>query len=104
MENFYLRQFKRTTDTYKELLQTVAEVLGTKNLLIPVPVWLGWSVAQLIGRVQHDIFLTRQEIGALMANLLTSSAPATGGISLREYLRENRETVGRTYANELRRR
>jgi NADH dehydrogenase len=89
---------------YKELLQTVGKTLGTKNLLMPVPVWLGYSVASLIGRVQHDIFLTKPEIGALMANLLTSSAPATGGISLRDYLRENRETVGRTYANELRRR
>ena len=89
---------------YKELLQTVAGAIGTKNRLIPVPVWLGWSVAQLIGKVQNDVFLTRQEIGALMANLLTSSAPATGNISLREYLHKNRETVGRTYANELRRR
>jgi len=89
---------------YKELLQTVAQAVGTKNLLMPVPVLLGWSVAQLIGKVQSDIFLTRQEIGALMANLLTSSAPATGGISLRDYLRENRETIGKTYANELRRR
>ncbi|MCL2119025.1 MAG: NAD(P)H-binding protein [Planctomycetaceae bacterium] len=89
---------------YKELLQTVAEALGTRNLLMPVPVWLGWSVAKLIGRVQHDIFLTRQEIGALMANLLTSSAPATGNISLREYLLENRETIGKAYANELQRR
>ena len=89
---------------YKDLLQTVAGILGTKNLLMPVPVWLGYSVAGLIGRMQHDIFLTRHEIGALMANLLTSSAPATGGISLREYLRENRETIGRAYANELSRR
>jgi len=89
---------------YKELLQTVAKVIGTKNLLMPVPVWLGYSVAGLIGRVQHDIFLTKPEIGALMANLLTSSAPATGCISLCEYLCENRETVGKTYANELRRR
>jgi NADH dehydrogenase len=89
---------------YKELLQTVAEAIGTKNLLMPVPVWLGYSVAKLIGRVHRDIFLTRQEIGALTANLLTSSAPATGGISLREYLRDNREAIGRTYANELQRR
>ena len=89
---------------YKELLRIVAEDIGTKNLLMPVPVWLGYSVAGLIGRVQHDTFLTRQEIGALMANLLTSSAPATGSLSLREYLRENRETIGRTYANELQRR
>ena len=89
---------------YKELLQTIAEVIGTKNLLMPVPVWIGWSVAQLIGKLQNDIFLTRQEIGALMANLLTSSAPATGGISLCEFIRENRLTIGKNYANELRRR
>ncbi|MCL2622845.1 MAG: NAD(P)H-binding protein, partial [Planctomycetaceae bacterium] len=89
---------------YKALLLTAAEILGLKNLLVPVPVWLGHSVAKVIGRVQNDIFLTRQEIGTLMANLLTSSAPTTGGISLREYLRKNRETIGRSYANELFRR
>ena len=89
---------------FKDLLRTVAEIIGTKNLIIPVPFWFAWSAAQIIGWMQHDVLLTWQEIGALTANLLTSSAPAVGEISLREYLRENRETVGKTYANELRRR
>ncbi len=90
--------------TYKALLRTVAEAIGTRNLLMPVPMWLGYSVAKLIGLAHRDTFLTRPEIGALTAGLLTSDAPATGRISLREYLRETRETIGRTYANELSRR
>jgi len=90
--------------SYKDLLRIVAEAIGTKNVLVPVPVWLGYSVAKLVGRIQHVIFLTRQEIGALMANLLTSPAPAAGSISLRDYLREHRKPIGQTYANELRRR
>ena len=89
---------------FKDLFKTVAKILGTRNLIIPVPFWLGYSAAKIIGWFQHDILLTHQEIGALTANLLTSSAPDAGKISLQEYLRENRETVGKTYANELRRR
>ena len=89
---------------YKKLLRTVADVIGSKNFLVPVPKWVGYSVAKLVGRAQRDTFLTWQEIGALCANLLTSDAAATGKISLRDYLGENRETIGRVYANELQRR
>ena len=89
---------------YKELLQTVAAVIGCKNLLMPVPACVGYSVAKLVGLAHRDTFLTWQEIGALRANLLTSDGPSMGNISLRDYLRENRETIGRAYANELQRR
>jgi len=90
--------------TYKELLRTVADAIRRKNFLIPVPVWVGWSVAQFVGWCHNDTFLTWQEIGALRANLLTSDALTAGKISLRAWLAEHRDTIGRTYANELQRR
>lgn len=89
---------------YKDLLQTVSTIIGSRNLLLPIPKWTGYAVAKCVGWIHHDRFLTWQEIGALCANLLTSDAPATGSISLRDYLHENRDTIGRSYANELRRR
>lgn len=89
---------------YKELLRTVAEAIGRKTPLVPVPRCVGYTTAKLVGLAHRDTFLTWQEIGALCAGLLTSDAPPTGNVSLRDYLRENRETIGRTYANELQRR
>ncbi|MDR1493523.1 MAG: NAD(P)H-binding protein [Planctomycetaceae bacterium] len=89
---------------YRDLLRLIANAIGTKNLLIPTPIWMGYLVAKFVGWIHRDTFLTLPEIGALMTDLLTSEAPPTGTTSLKQYLYENRESIGKTYANELRRR
>ncbi|MGL6193609.1 MAG: SDR family oxidoreductase [Thermoguttaceae bacterium] len=90
--------------TYLELLKLIGSIIGKKRVLAPVPIFAGYAVAQLIGWYHSDIFLTREEIGGLMANLLTTNSPATGEIKLSEWLRENANSVGLHYASELARR
>ena len=90
--------------TYRELLKLVGQALGRRRLLIRVPFFVGYAVAQGIGFYHRDVFLTKPEIGALTANLLTSSAPSVGEIHLSQWLREHAQTIGRTYASELSRR
>ena len=90
--------------TYKDLLATVSKAIGKRRLLLPVPIFFGRLVAEAIGRWHNDIFLTREEIGALMANVLTSNAPSSGETKLSEWLSANSSTVGKSYACELARR
>ena len=51
-----------------------------------------------------DLMLTREEIGALMDNLLYVDTPPAGAIRLTDWATEHHDTLGRTYASELRRR
>ena len=51
-----------------------------------------------------DVMLTRDEIKGLMADLLYTDAPAVGKTLLSEWLSQNRDSIGRKYANELKRR
>ncbi|MDO5580447.1 MAG: NAD(P)H-binding protein [Planctomycetia bacterium] len=90
--------------TYLGLLQTISKILSLRRIIIPVPISLGYAVARMVGSLHHDIFLTKEEIGALMADLLTSDAPACGQIHLSDWIRENINTIGRHYASELARR
>lgn len=90
--------------TYRELLKIVGKTIGCNRILMRVPVFAGFLVTQLVGFWQNDVFLTREEIGGLMANLLTTNAPASGSIKLSEWLQENSKTVGIRYASELARR
>ncbi len=47
--------------------------------------------------------ITREELGALTAGLLTSAAPPTGCTSFAEWLPAQGDWLGRRYANEVRR-
>ncbi|MDO5553359.1 MAG: NAD(P)H-binding protein [Planctomycetia bacterium] len=90
--------------TYRDLLKNTARIMGVRRLVVPVPVWCGYAVASAVGWWHKDVFLTRSEVGGLMANLLTTEGPATGHIHLTEWLRDNLALVGRRYASELARR
>jgi len=90
--------------TYRELLSTVAAIIGKKRLIVPVPRFLGWAVAWLVGRFVRDVVLTRQEIGALCDDLLWADSPPSGTTKLTEWACARRDTLGMTYANEMTRR
>ena len=49
----------------------------------------------------RDVVLTRDEIDGLMAGHFVSSDPPTGTKRLSDWMRENRDALGRRYASEL---
>jgi hypothetical protein len=61
------------------------------------------AVARGLGFFVRDVVLTEDEIRGLTAGLLASHRPPLGRISFLEWLRENAQTLGRVYANELNR-
>ncbi len=90
---------------YKELVQMIAASIGVKRPIMPIPPILGYMVSRIIGLFVDDIFVTREEIKGLMADLLhVKGAPATGCTVLSEWVKENASTLGTHYASELARR
>ncbi len=92
------------TFTYRELVAAVGKAIGVRRRIIPLSPALGHLAGQVIGRMVGDVFITREEIGGLMADLLFVDAPPAGSTRLTEWARENADTLGRRYASELARR
>lgn len=92
------------TYTYRELVATVARLIGVWRPIVPVPPRLGYWVGQLLGRLVGDVMITRDEIEGLMAGLLAVVAPPSGTTKLSDWVRENATTLGRRYTSELARR
>jgi NADH dehydrogenase len=90
--------------TYRELVVTLARIMGTRGLVVPMPPGLGHAIGRLVGRLVGDVILTRDEIGGLMAGLLDVDTPATGPTRLTEWATTRADALGRRYASELARR
>jgi NADH dehydrogenase len=92
------------TFAYRDLVRQIGEIIGVRRPILSLPPALGYFVGWLIGRINGDVLITRDEIGGLMANLLYVDAPPTGTTRLTAWARAHRDTLGRRYASELARR
>jgi len=92
------------TFTYRELVQTIGEIIGRRRPVISVPPALGYAVGWAIGKLVGDVMITREEIKGLMADLLCTSSPPAGHTRLTDWAREHAPTLGLHYASELARR
>ncbi|GAB4444547.1 MAG: hypothetical protein OHK0041_01000 [Anaerolineales bacterium] len=102
-ENYFIDAVGPDRYTFKELVQLVGETIGARRLLISVPPRLALLAAQFISLFVRDVVLTPEEVEGLMADLLVSKEPPRGKIMFRDWLKNNRETVGTRYASELKR-
>lgn len=93
------------TYNFRELWQMLAEAIGVRRLILPVPSWLGHTAAYLIGQMMEDVMLTRYEIAGLMQDrLAVTDAPPAGQRSLRDWAAKYAHSLGKTYQSELARR
>lgn len=90
--------------SYRGLLEQLAAILGLQRLIVPMPAVAGYLVGRVAGYFVHDVILTRDEIGALMAGLLDSAAEPSGATRLTDWAAKHAHTLGRRYASELARR
>jgi nucleoside-diphosphate-sugar epimerase len=67
------------------------------------PVAVAHTAGALAGLALRDVIATRDELDATVAGLLSSQEPPLGRDRLRDWLEENGETLGRTYASDLKR-
>jgi uncharacterized protein YbjT (DUF2867 family) len=89
------------TFTFREFVALVREAIGSRALVVPMPVGAALFAARLIGLVVRDEVLRRDEVTELQASLMRSTAPPTGSIRLADWLAANAETLGRRWASEL---
>ena len=92
------------TFTYRELVQMIAQTLGLRRSIVGVPPALGYWACRAIGAVMRDVVITREEIQGLMENRLCVSAPPLGWTKLSDWVAKHRDSLGRHYTSEMRRR
>ncbi len=92
------------TFTYKALVQTIGSIIGKRRPIISVSPTLGYIAGTIIGKLVNDVFITREEIEGLMADLLYVDSPAAGQTKLTDWIQEHSDSLGKNYASELARR
>ena len=88
---------------FKDFLQLVAENIRPGMIFLPMPPAAGIALGWMIGRALGDVLLTADELRGLMQGLLISNQKPNGKIVFSEWLRANRNSVGRSYASEINR-
>ncbi len=89
------------TFTFKELVKLVAEAVGSRALIVPMPKWMALAASQVVSLFVGDVMLTREEVIGLTENLLYSNGPRSGKVKLSEWLRQNAALMGVRYASEV---
>jgi NADH dehydrogenase len=87
--------------SFKEMVQLIGKTVTANRPLIPLPPRLALLAAQVLSIFVKDVMLTPEEVDGLMTNLLISKEPPRCKTSLRNWLEENKATVGKQYASEL---
>jgi len=87
--------------TFREMVELIGETIGAKRPFIKLPPRAALLAAQFLSLFVRDVMLTPEEVDGLMANLLVSKDPPRCKTSLRDWLIENKNTIGKQYASEL---
>ncbi|MBI5354126.1 MAG: NAD(P)H-binding protein [Chloroflexi bacterium] len=87
--------------TFKQTVELISKTIGISRPLINLPPRLALFAAQVLSLFVGDVILTPEEVDGLMANLLISKESPRCKTSLKDWLTENRSTVGTKYASEI---
>jgi nucleoside-diphosphate-sugar epimerase len=87
--------------TFDELVRWIRAAVGSRARIVHVPGAVVPALSAALGLVLRDVLLTGEEYRAMAAGLADTEGPATGHIALSAWIRDHRDTLGRTYANEL---
>ena len=87
--------------TFEEMVHLVATEIGQPARLMKMPPKLALWASRIIGKFVGDVVLTQDEVDGLMRGLLISNEPPLAKTHLKDWLRENKNTVGKRYASEL---
>jgi len=86
---------------FRDYVRLVAEAVGRPARLVPVPPRAMLTLLRGLGRVLHDVVLTREELAGLRDGMLVSRASASAPSSVRAWLLVNGGRLGRRYTNDL---
>jgi NADH dehydrogenase len=89
--------------TFRQLVEAIRAAVGSRSFVVGVPGSLVPVLADVVGLFLRDRLLTREEYLAMADGLADSDAETTGEVALTDWIREQGQDLGRTYANELKR-
>lgn len=90
--------------TFRQLVADLGRIIGCPRPIVNIPPWFGLLAGSIMGIAKHDVVITREEIGGLMAGLLAVNAPPVGRTKLTDWAMTHHTTLGMRYASELSRR
>lgn len=89
------------TLTFNEFVALVRTAVGSRALVVHLPVTAALAAARLLGLIVRDVVLTRDEVTELRSRLMASDQPPMGRVHLAGWLADNASTLGRSWASEL---
>ncbi len=105
-ENITMDTIGPETYTFMNILKMLNRATSSRTLLLPFPGifrWIPFMMSKFFGLLLRDVLLTRYEMDALRDNLLLTNSEPVGETSFREWIEENGDLLGRSYAHELNR-
>lgn len=103
-DNTILNAIGPETFTYRELVQTLGQIIGHRRPIVSLPPTIGYLAGQILSRLVDDVIITRAEIAGLMSDLLYVDTPPTGHTHLTGWASQHTNTLGHSYTSELARR
>ena len=91
------------TYTFQELVQLIAGKVGSRAKILHLRPSVALFLSRLVGKVVHDVVLTKDEVEGLMAGLLVSQNAPTGRTRLSQWASRHAHLLGMRYASELNR-
>ena len=86
---------------FYDLVHFIKEAIGSHSGVVRVPGALIPAAAQVLGWAVRDTLLTGDEYRAMADELADTDGPATGQVALTQWITQNKDTLGRRYANEI---
>ncbi|MBV9452418.1 MAG: NAD(P)H-binding protein [Streptosporangiaceae bacterium] len=86
---------------FRDMVAAIRRATHSRAVIVHVPGRLVAPLSAVLGVLLRDVLLTPEEFDSMAEGLADSDAPATGQISLTEWLSRHGEELGRRYANEL---
>jgi nucleoside-diphosphate-sugar epimerase len=88
---------------FLELVRHIRDAMGSHSRVVRVPGSLIPPAARVLGLALRDTLLTAEEYQSMAEGLADTDGPATGQVSLLQWITDHKGTLGRSYANELNR-
>lgn len=91
------------TWSFDVFVRLIADAVGSPAWIAHASPGITLAAGRVASHALHDVLLTRDELGALMAGLLVSHESPRGRDRFDEWIVENAASVGRRYTSELKR-
>lgn len=86
---------------FEDLVRLIAREIRTRVLFIPTSPSLALVLLRIVGLFVQDVVLTKDELGALRADLLVLKETPKGKIRFCDWLKNHADQVGKRYASEM---